>query len=151
MIQDQDGAGLDDVLITFTQDGQVVATTYSLEGAFEKSGLLGEYYVSAQKEGWLFYPESIRVTGEDYELLFYGAKVVETYSAGGVVTDEDGAPVPGVVITAALEGGAPIGYATTNSSGAWSFSGLAGKVIFTPAKGDYGFNPVPKKQRPRIT
>ncbi|KLU40673.1 MAG: hypothetical protein AA931_03755 [Peptococcaceae bacterium 1109] len=140
-VQDQDGAGLDDVLITFTQDGQVVATTYSLEGAFEKSGLLGEYYVSAQKEGWLFYPESIRVTGEDYELLFYGAKVVETYSAGGVVTDEDGAPVPGVVITAALEGGAPIGYATTNSSGAWSFSGLAGKVIFTPAKGDYGFNP----------
>jgi protocatechuate 3,4-dioxygenase beta subunit len=140
-VQEIDGAGLDDILITFSQDGQAVATTFSLEGAFEKSGLLGEYYVSAQKEGWLFYPESIRVTGEDNDLLFYGAPITETYRVSGRITDEDGMPVTAVVVIADFGDGVQIAT-TTNSNGEWYFDNLSASVTVIPRKDGYTFDPL---------
>ena len=137
-------SGIGDVLIVFMNDeGDVAATARTdHDGCFEKSGLTGGYYVTAQKDGWSFAPDSILVTSATDSINFYGAYVQESYGASGRITYDDGNPVPAVVVTFTfLDSDRLDVYTTTDKNGTWSFEGLVGRVRVIPTKPGHVFTP----------
>lgn len=112
------------------------------DGCFEKSGLTGGYYVTAQKDGWSFAPDSILVTSATDSINFYGAYVQESYGASGRITYDGGNQVPAVVVTFTfLDSDRPDVYTTTDKNGTWSFEGLVGRVRVIPTKPGHVFTP----------
>ena len=139
-VQEIDGAGLDDILITFSQDGQAVATTFSLEGHLRNLGSLRSTTSPPRRKAGCS-TRVHRVTGEDNDLLFYGAPITETYRVSGRITDEDGMPVTAVVVIADFGDGVQIAT-TTNSNGEWYFDNLSASVTVIPRKDGYTFDPL---------
>lgn len=143
LILDANGDPIEGVLVSFEDEGDVVATARTdHDGCFEKSGLTGGYYVTAQKDGWSFAPDSILVTSATDSINFYGAYVQESYGASGRITYDDGNPVPAVVVTFTfLDSDRPDVYTTTDKNGTWSFEGLVGRVRVIPTKPGHVFTP----------
>lgn len=61
---------------------------------------------------------------------------ISTYSVSGIIEDEDGNPLEGVILSFEA-----FGIATTDAQGHWSKSGLSGAVTIRPAKDGWAFTP----------
>lgn len=121
---------------TVTLSGTSSATvTASSTGAYSFTVTNGSYTVTPAKTGYAFTPSNRAVTinGANATASFTSA---QTYSISGTIT---GLGVSGVTVT--LSGGATA-TTVTNSSGAFTFSGLAsGTYKVTPSKSGTIFTP----------
>ncbi len=128
------------VTVTLTGDGAASTTTdssgnYSFTGAAN-----GSYTLTASKTGYTFSPTSISVTvnnasvtGQNFTATIIASS---TYTISGTVS---GAVQSGVTITLSGTGSS---YATTDSSGNFSFTGASnGSYTLTASKTGYTFSP----------
>lgn len=128
------------VTIILSGDGSASTTTdsggnYSFTGASN-----GSYTLTASKTGYTFSPTSIsvtvnsaNVTGQNFTATIIASS---TYTISGQVS---GAAQSGVTITLSGTGSS---YATTDSSGNFSFTGAAsGSYTLTASKTGYTFSP----------
>gem|GEM_PF-1070645 len=144
---DYDGEPVDGAFVVLKRaSSDIVKTQRIVElGFFQVDGLTGEYYVSIQKSGWVFEPAAILVTGEEHDLVFYGSELSQLYDASGVVVDNAGVPVPGVLIEATLVQDSQIRkYAVTDVNGRWVLPNLAGQYQIAPQRDVYSFMPTSK-------
>jgi len=134
------GATLSGVTITVTGTATATATT-AADGSYTVTGLYdGNYTVTPSKTSFTFTPSSsavtmsgANVTGKNFTAAVY---VPPTHSISGVVS---GAVLSGVTITLSGDGSATT---TTNTSGNYSFSGIAnGNYTVTPSLTGYTFSP----------
>ena len=134
------GAIASGVTITLSGAGTGTTTT-AANGTYTFSGLAaGNYTVTPSLSGYTFSPTSTavafsaaNVTGKNFTA---SAVVVPTYSISGSVT---GTWVSGVTVTLSGAGSA---VTSTNSSGTYSFTGLAnGNYTVTPSLSGYTFSP----------
>ena len=128
---------------TVTLSGAASATTTAnSSGAYSFTGLAnGSYAVTPSKAGYTFSPTSANATVNGANVTginFTATAQTNTFSISGTITATAG-PLNGA--TVALSGPAAAN-ATTNSSGSYSFSGLAnGTYTVTPSDTGYTFTP----------
>jgi len=129
---------------TVTLSGAASAsTTANSSGAYSFSGLAnGSYAVTPSNPGYTFSPTSQNATVNGANVTginFTATAQTNTYSISGTIT-LSGSGLSGASV--ALSGPAAAN-ATTNSSGNYSFSGLAnGTFTVTPTDSGYTFTPV---------
>ncbi|HYA95499.1 MAG TPA: family 16 glycosylhydrolase, partial [Terriglobales bacterium] len=126
--------------VTVTLSGAASSTTTSdSSGNFGFSGLAnGSYTVTPAKSGAVITPTSQTVTvdGFNVKAVDFSAQA-QTWSLSGTLSPA--ASGSGATLTL---GGAASATTTANSSGAYSFSGLAnGTYSVTPSKSSYVFSP----------
>ncbi len=127
---------------TVTLSGAASATTTAnSSGAFSFSGLAnGIYMVTPSKTGYTFSPanQSVTVSGGNVNVPNFTATAIpSTFTASGTIAPA--ASGNGATVTLS---GAASATTTANSSGAFSFSGLAnGTYTVTPGKAGYTFSP----------
>ncbi|GMU44197.1 MAG: hypothetical protein AMXMBFR25_21830 [Lysobacterales bacterium] len=118
-----------------------VSTTTNSSGNYTLSNLAaGSYTITPSRSGYTFSPvnravtiSSSNVTGQN----FTGTATTTTYSISGTVTNGGGSGISGATVSAGSAS------ATTNSSGAYTISGLAnGSYTVTPSLSGYTFSPV---------
>jgi Domain of unknown function (DUF4082)/Bacterial Ig-like domain/Bacterial Ig domain/SdrD B-like domain len=112
-------------------------TTTDSSGNYSFTGLQnGNYTVTPTKAGFTFSPVNAAVTvnGANVTGTNFTASVAPTWSISGSVTGTTG-------VTVALSGAATA-TTTTDTSGAYSFAGLAnGTYVVTPSKTGFSFTP----------
>jgi len=105
------------------------------------SGLAnGSYAVTPSKSGYTYSPTSQNATvnGANVTGINFTATASATYSISGTITPTAGGSGASVALT-----GAAAANTTTNSSGNYTFSGLAnGSYTVTPSNSGYTFTPV---------
>ncbi len=128
--------------VTMTLSGADTGTaTTNSSGNYSFSGLAnGTYTVTPSLSGYTFSPssQSVTINGANRTGINFTATAIPpaTYSISGTVS---GDVANGVTMTLS---GADTGTATTNSSGNYSFSGLAnGTYTVTPSLSGYTFSP----------
>lgn len=126
---------------TVTLSGAATATTTAnSSGAYTFSGLAnGSYAVTPSKSGYTFSPTSqnAAVNGVDVTAVNFTAAASATYSISGTITPTAGGSGTSVALT-----GPAAANTTANSSGNYTFSGLAnGAYTVTPSKTGYSFTP----------
>ena len=128
---------------TVTLSGAAAATaTADSTGAFSFTGLAnGTYTVAPSHAGYTFSPASQNATvnGANVTSVNFTAKAQTgaTYSISGTIS-----PIAGGSGATVTLSGATTGTATTNSSGVYTFSGLAnGTYAVTPSRAGYTFSP----------
>lgn len=127
---------------TVTLSGKASATTTAnSSGAYTFTGLAnGTYAVTPSHTGYTFSPTSANATinGANVSGINFTATAQATYSISGTIT-ASGAGLSGASV--ALTGPAAAN-ATTNTSGGFTFSGLAnGTYTVTPTDSGYSFTP----------
>jgi hypothetical protein len=128
---------------TLTLSGAVTATTTAdSSGAYTFAGLAnGTYMVTASKAGYTFSPTSQNATvnGANVTGINFTATVqTNTFSISGTITPTAGGSGATVMLS-----GPAAATATTDSSGNYSFIGLAdGTYTVTPSNAGYTFSPV---------
>ena len=127
--------------VTVTLSGAASATTTAdSSGNYAFSGLAnGSYTVTPAKSGIIFLPTSQTVTVDGFSLKAVNFSVlVPTWSLSGNLSPA--ASGSGATLTL---GGAGSSSTTADSSGNYTFSGLAnGTYSVTPSKSGYAFSPV---------
>jgi hypothetical protein len=137
------GGALSGVTMTLSGTSSGTATSY-VGGNYSFPGLAnGSYTVTPSLAGYTFNPASITVTVNNGNIIgrnFVATSLAGgTYSISGTVTTSGGSALSGV--TMALSGASP-GTATTDSTGKYSFTGLAnGTYTVTPSLPGYTFSP----------
>ncbi|MGC2793283.1 MAG: carboxypeptidase regulatory-like domain-containing protein, partial [Candidatus Sulfotelmatobacter sp.] len=117
-------------------------TTANSSGTYSFTGLAnGSYTVAASKTGFTFSPSSLQVTINGANVtdgnFVVSAAPPNTFSISGTISPA--ASGSGVAVTL---GGAASATTTANSSGAYSFSGLAnGSYTITASKSGFTFSP----------
>jgi YD repeat-containing protein len=134
--------------VTMTLSGKASSTTSTdVNGSYSLANLVnGSYTVTPSKTGCTFSPTNIpvtingaNVTGEDFT---GNCPVTTTYTISGKVTTSMGAAISGATMTLS---GAKTGTTTTNSTGNYSFTGLAnGSYNVKVTKTGYSFIPLSK-------
>lgn len=124
---------------TVTLSGASSGTTAaSSSGAYSFTGLAnGTYTVTPSHSGYTFSPASQNATvnGADVTGISFTATQANTHSISGTISPTAG----GATVTLS---GAASATTTANSSGAYTFSGLAnGSYAVTPSKSGYTFSP----------
>jgi hypothetical protein len=119
-------------------------TTANSSGQFSFTGLSdGNYSVAVTKSGYTFTPasEAVTISGADQTGISFSGAAVPTWSISGNISPAaDGS---GSVV---LLSGTASAAATADSSGMFSFNGLAnGSYTVTPGKSGYSFDP-PNRQ-----
>lgn len=130
------GVGINGVTVS---NGSISTTTNS-SGAWTLSNLAnGSYTITPSLSGYTFSPASRSVTVSGANVTgqnFTGTPVASTYSVSGSVTTSGGSGIAGVTVSTGSAS------ATTNSSGAYTISGLAnGSYTLTPSLTGYTFSP----------
>ena len=134
------GLPLSGVNITVTGKATATATT-NTSGVFNVTGLYdGDYTVTPSKSRYTFSPVSLAATvsGADLAGKDFTANPIpqDTYTISGTVS---GAVLSGVTISLS---GSDTGSTITNTSGNYSFSGIAnGSYTVTPSLTGYTFSP----------
>src|SRR5207302_884342 len=130
------------VLVTLSGTSTGTYTT-DTSGNYSFTGLAnGSYTVTPSKTGFTFTPanQPLTISGASAPNTNFTATAIPTWSISGVI-----GPLPagsGVLVTLS---GTSSGTATTDTSGNYSFSGLAnGTYTLTPAKSGFTFTPVNK-------
>ncbi|MGA9751599.1 MAG: carboxypeptidase regulatory-like domain-containing protein, partial [Acidobacteriota bacterium] len=126
--------------VTMSLTGAATATTTTdTSGNYTFSGLAnGSYTVTPSKSGYTFSPTSLAVTisGANQTGKNFTATSTATYSISGTVS---GDTASGVTVNLT---GAASATTTTDTSGNYTFSGLAnGSYTVTPSKSGYTFSP----------
>jgi len=126
---------------TVTLSGAATATTTAnSSGAYTFSGLAnGTYAVTPSKSGYTFSPTSQNATvnGANVTGINFTATAQATYSISGTITPTAGGSGASVALT-----GPAAANTTTNSSGNYTFAGLAnGTYTVTPSNSGYSFTP----------
>jgi hypothetical protein len=136
-----DGASFFGVTLNLT--GSSTSTKTSIEdGSYSFSGLLpgGNYTVTPVMANYTFTPESqiYNALAENKTLNFEATAL--KYSISGVITS-NGQPLANATVSLS---GSSTASATTNASGAYTFTSLnpGGNYTVTPAKTGYSFSPV---------
>lgn len=129
------GAGRSGATVTLT-GAATATTTTSTTGTYSFKVANGTYTVTPTKSGFTFTPPSQPVTVSNGNRTANFSSAVQTFSITGTIT---GAGVSGVTVRLT---GAATATTTTNSSGAYSFTGLAnGTYTVTPTKTGATFSP----------
>lgn len=130
------GAGGNGAKVNLT-GGTTASTTASASGVFSFTGIpAGSYTLSPTKSGYTFSPssQSVAITTANATVNFSSA--VTTYSISGTISG------PGGSRTTVTLAGAKTLTTTTNSSGAYSFTGLAnGTYTVSASKVFFSFTP----------
>ena len=127
---------------TVTLSGAANATTIA-DGAgnYNFTGLAnGNYAVTPSRTGYTFSPttQTVTVNGANVTGLNFAATAVQTFSISGTISPAAGGSGAAVTLT-----GAAGANTTANSSGNYTFSGLAnGAYTVTPSNAGYSFTPV---------
>jgi len=129
-------AGLDGVTIAAT-GGYTGAERTDQDGRWSMSGLRGTVTITPAKNGYTFSPMSTIVSSARDDVDFTASREDVSYAVSGRVLDCRGEGIPGVHID--LDGG--YGMVTTGTGGAWSISGLQGRVTATPRAGSFKVYP----------
>lgn len=129
-------AGLADVTIAAT-GGYTGAERTDQDGRWSMSGLRGTVTITPAKNGYTFSPMSTIVSSARDDVDFTASREDVSYAVSGRVLDCRGEGIPGVHID--LDGG--YGMVTTGTGGAWSISGLQGRVTATPRAGSFKVYP----------
>lgn len=127
------GNPLPGVTLQFSDGSSSVET--DLEGNWEKSDLTGQIVVTPTLEDWQFSPANITVTSANNEVDFKAepAENFSYYTLSGNIIDDDANGVPGVKIEIRRSANDTLlDTAFSDSSGAWTSSGLWGEVVVTP-------------------
>ncbi len=131
--------------VTMTLSGAANGTVVSNAGGnYSFSGLAnGTYAVTPSAAGYTFTPPSITATVNKGNVIgqnFVATSLTNvTYSISGAVTTSGGSALAGVTMTLS---GAASGTTTTDTSGNYSFTGLAnGTYTVTPSLTGYTFSP----------
>jgi FtsP/CotA-like multicopper oxidase with cupredoxin domain len=130
--------------VTITLSGDATgSTTTNAQGNYTLSGLSkGNYTVTPGLAPYTFSPVSRNVTVNNANVTaqnFTGTPPV-TYSISGTITTPFATAIAGVTVTLT---GAANATATTNTSGVYTFAGLApGIYTVTPSLAPYTFSPV---------
>jgi hypothetical protein len=129
---------------TVTLSGTASATaTADSSGAYTFSGLAnGSYAVAPSRTGYTFNPvsQNVTVSGSNVSGLNFTAtaQAAQTFAISGTISPSAGGN--GTTVTLS---GLATGTTTANSSGAYSFTGLAnGTYALTPSRTGYTFSPV---------
>jgi uncharacterized protein (TIGR03437 family) len=125
---------------TVTLSGAASATTTAnSSGSYTFSGLAnGAYTVTPTNAGYSFTPvnSAVTINGANQTVNFSAA--AQTWTISGTITPTAGGNGATVTLT-----GAASASTTANSSGSYTFSGLAnGAYTVTPSKSGYSFTPV---------
>jgi hypothetical protein len=132
-------AGGSGATVTLSGAGSATATANS-SGAYTFSGLAnGTYAVTPSKSGYTFSPTSQNATvnGANVTGISFTATAQATYSISGTITPTAGGSGASVALT-----GPAAANTTTNSSGNYTFTGLAnGTYTVTPSNSGYTFTP----------
>lgn len=126
---------------TVTLSGAATATTTAnSSGAYTFTGLAnGTYAITPSHTGYTFSPTSQNATvnGANVTGINFTATAQATYSISGTITPTAGGSGASVALT-----GPAAANTTTNSSGSYTFSGLAnGTFTVTPSNSGYSFTP----------
>jgi len=131
------GAGGSGATVTLS-GANAATTTANASGVYSFTGLVaGAYTVTPSKTGYVYTPAITAVTVSNANVTANFNSAVQTFTISGTIsgTGGNGASV-------ALSG-AKAATTTTNSSGAYSFTGLAnGSYTVIPSKTGYAFTPV---------
>lgn len=121
--------------------------TPEADGTWEAPGLKGEVTVTPQHDGYTFSPSSLTFSGAA-TATFTGTKTTTSppvpgdpndgYAVSGTVTDENGVPVPDVVITLKYVDFNESRETTTEIDGSWNATGV-GTVNVTVGDPAYAF------------
>ena len=127
---------------TVTLSGAATATTTAdSSGAYTFTGVAsGTYAVTPSKTGYTFSPTSQNATvnGANVTGINFASTAQATYSISGTITPAAGGSGAFVALT-----GPAAANTTTDSSGNYSFTGLAnGTYTVTPSNSGYTFTPV---------
>ncbi|HPT83391.1 MAG TPA: carboxypeptidase-like regulatory domain-containing protein [Limnochordia bacterium] len=95
--------------------------------------------VVAKKDGWEFHPEAQRVTGEGEILAFQGRRL--PYEVRGLVVDESGTGLAGVLIAFANERGEVVAAVPAQADGSFEKAGLKGTYTVAAYKVGWSFAP----------
>ena len=122
---------------TVSLGGATTSTTADATGAFSFSGLAnGSYTVTPSSIGYSYSPIVQNATINNAHVLGLTFSSTQTYSITGTIS---GAGGPGATVHL----GGSTTTATANSSGVYTFTGLAnGDYTVTPTKTGYNFTPV---------
>mgnify|MGYP001444608406 CR=1 FL=1 len=134
------GSPLPDVAVSLVGPTGTTTVTTGSDGSFAFTGVVnGSYTLEPALSGYTFTPSSREVTVTDSDVT--GQDFTATpagHSISGTIT-RGGSGFSGVTVR--LRGGASLN-ATTGSTGAFSFAGLAdGAYTITPVKNGYVFSP----------
>ncbi|MGO9953660.1 MAG: carboxypeptidase regulatory-like domain-containing protein, partial [Dissulfurispiraceae bacterium] len=98
-------------------------TTTNSSGAYSFTGLSnGSYTVTPSFSGYSFSPSSINLSVSNANMSSENFTGTVTYSISGTISTSGGAAMAGVTVSLS---GTSTGTTTTNSSGAYSFTGLS--------------------------
>lgn len=136
-ISASDDTPLEGVAVTFAYAGKTATTETIGDGTYASSEVQGEVVVTPAHPHYQFEPEERTATqATATDLDFTGLRI---FNLDGLVTDDDGDPVPGVTIK--LQYADREEEATTNEDGEWAHAGLYGEVTITPQDHAFTFTP----------
>ena len=145
-------AGLAGVTLTFTRvsgtGGIPAAVQTDANGNWSQTGFAdgSVYRVTPSKSGFTFTPPPVDVNGANSGINFVGTPTTQSgYTVSGRVTDGNGMPIAGVMLSFSLasgNGNVP-GPVQTDANGNWSQSGFSLDSTYraTPSKGNLVFAP----------
>lgn len=137
-VEDEQGQPIERAVVTFVDSlNQVSTVLTNANGFFVKSGLRGEYKVSASKPGFSFTP-AVEVVTDARELLFTGKGTL--YAVTGRVVTPSGEPIENAVITFVDEDQTTVTI-LSDSNGSFVQTGLSGTVLVQVSKPGYVFEP----------
>jgi hypothetical protein len=131
-------------IVTLSQNGTTVATTTAgTQGTYTFSNVVnGTYLLTPSESGFTFSPasESVTVASSDVTASTFSASPAgSTFTISGVITPSTAASGATVTLT---RNGATVATTTANSSGNYSFTGIAnGAYKLTPTKTSVIFGP----------
>ncbi len=151
-VKDQRGEGIAGAKISMVRQGifgaaSSLATT-DTDGKWTATTKIGTT-INVQKKGFEFEPASDKVTKNRVNFLFIGTStdegeeptepIQDPYTIGGKVADEDGLPIPSVMITIETVDGKQH-TAITDRQGEYTKDRISGPVVVSAVKPGYSFS-----------